>query len=321
MMREQSPDAIQVKGLCKSYGEVRALDGVSFSVRRGELFAYLGPNGAGKTTTISILSGLLSRDSGQLQVCGVDVAQDPVTVKQKIGLVPEESNLYPELSCRRNLLYLGELYGLPREARRDRAAELLALFDLTDRADMRFGALSRGMKRRLTVAAALVHSPEVLFLDEPTSGLDVPSAHQLRTLVRSVNQAGTTVLLTTHNLAEAESLCSRILILIKGQVVAEGTASDISARVADVKRLSVLLSERIGEDELRAFCPAVQSVSSSDGTWILDVTDTHSALAQLMSMADSKGLRILRVANVIPSLEDAFVAILKRHGETGETKR
>jgi len=318
MTRKQPNTAITVKGLCKSYRDVRALDDVSFAVRRGELLGYLGPNGAGKTTTINVLSGLLTRDSGDVAVCGTDVAWDPVTVKQRIGVVPEESNLYPELTCRGNLIYMGELYGLSKAARRSKADALLALFNLTDRASMPFRALSRGMKRRLTVAAALVHSPEVLFLDEPTAGLDVPSARHLRSHIRAINQAGTTVFLTTHNLAEAEELSTRILILIKGKIVAEGSPLAIGERVANVIRLSVKLSDDIDEAQLRRHCPAILSVSVKGKTLVLDVSDTHLAVAQLVSFAEQEGVRILQMASALPSLEDAFVSILEQHDdETG----
>ena len=195
----KSTPAIAVSGLSKSFGSLKALRQVNFTVGRGEIFAYLGPNGAGKTTTIRILSGLLHRDAGEVNICGADVAKDPVFVKERIGVVPDESNLYPELTCLRNLEYLGELYGLRRGVRAEKAAELLSFFDLADRGATPFGALSRGLKRRLTIAAALVHDPELVFLDEPTSGLDVPSARALRELIRTINRRGATVFLTTHN--------------------------------------------------------------------------------------------------------------------------
>ncbi len=180
---------------------------------------------------------------------------------------------------------------------------------------MPFRTLSRGMKRRLTVAAALVHSPDVLILDEPTAGLDVPSARQLRAHVRSINQDGTTVLLTTHNLLEASELCTRILILIKGRIVAEGSASEISERVACANRLSVEFSGDVEEALLSASCPAIVSVSQKGQTLLLDVNGTHSATAQLISFAEQNGVRVLHISSAPPSLEDAFVTILKEHGE------
>jgi len=306
---------IQVQNLAKSYGATRALTNVSFSVRAGEILAYLGPNGAGKTTTINILCGLLDKDSGQARVCGLDIAEDPVGIKQQIGVVPEESNLYPELSCRRNLEYLGELYGLPRTARKEKAESLLTLFDLTDKAAAPFRALSRGLKRRLTVAAALIHSPQVVFLDEPTAGLDVPSARSLRSLIRTINRDGATVFLTTHNLAEAESLSHRILILVRGQLVAEGTAAEIRKQVEKTRSLSVTFSADVSETMLRDACPDVRSISLVEGAWRLEVTDVHRAAAQLLSFADEHVVRILELNTSTPSLEDAFMTILESDSE------
>lgn len=310
--------AIEVQGLCKSYGETRALENVGFTLRRGEVFGYLGPNGAGKTTTVNILCGLLERDAGEVMICGLDINRDPVAVKKQIGVVPEESNLYPELTCRRNLEYLGELYGLSRAARRTRAHDLLKVFDLVGKETAPFGALSRGMKRRLTVAAALIHSPEVVFLDEPTAGLDVPSARSLRTLIQTINRDGATVFLTTHNLAEAEALCDRVLILGKGRVVTEGTAVEIRQRVEKTRTLSVILSGDVAERSLREACPAVHSVSSIEGTWRLEVTDPHAAVAQILSFAEEQGVRVLEIGTATASLEDAFMTILKDNVEGRE---
>jgi ABC-2 type transport system ATP-binding protein len=303
-------DLIRVVGLCRSYGSVRALDNVSFSVRRGEVFGYLGPNGAGKTTTINILCGLLQRDSGEVHVCGLDIARDPIAVKQRIGVVPEESNLYPEITCRRNLEYLGELYGLSRIDRCKRTDDLLQIFGLADRANALFRTLSRGMKRRLTMAAALIHSPEVLFLDEPTAGLDVPSARALRSLIRAISRDGTTVFLTTHNLSEAETLCHRVLILVKGQVVAQGTSEQIRRRVEKARSLTITLSGEVTREALRKACGAVQSATVIDGTWRLEVSDAHEAIAQVLAFAGKEGLRVVELATATPTLEDAFMTIL-----------
>jgi ABC-2 type transport system ATP-binding protein len=302
---------IRVEGLAKTYGDVRALANVSFSVQQGEIFAYLGPNGAGKTTTINILCGLLRRDAGGVTIEGRDIEQDPVVVKARIGVLPETSNLYPELTCRRNLEYLGELYGLARAYRRSKADELLDSFDLAEKAAAPFGSLSRGMKRRLTVAAALVHSPKIVFLDEPTVGLDVPSARALRSLIQTINKDGTTVFLTTHNFAEAELLCNHIVILIKGRIVVDGPPAEISKQVAKAKTLAVAFSEDVNEAVLREACPAIRSMTVADDGWRLDVTSTHEAVGQLMRLADKEGFRILEIDTITPSLEDAFMTILE----------
>ena len=315
----RTENVIDVRGLCKSYGETRAVENVGFTVGRGEVLGYLGPNGAGKTTTVNILCGLLQRDAGEVMICGLDIERDPVGVKQLIGVVPEESNLYPELTCRRNLEYLAELYGLSRAARREGVEELLALFSLDDKAAVPFRALSRGMKRRLTVAAALLHSPEVVFLDEPTAGLDVPSARALRALIQTVNRNGTTVFLTTHNLAEAEALCDRVLILVKGHVVTEGTAVQIRQRMEKARTLTLHLSEDVDAKLLCEACPAVRSASIVDGTWHLEITDPHAAVAQILSFADKRGVRVVEIGTATASLEDAFMTILQDNQE-GESR-
>jgi ABC-2 type transport system ATP-binding protein len=318
---EQEPaPAIAVSGLSKSFGTLEALHEVNFTVARGEIFAYLGPNGAGKTTTIKILAGLLRRDGGRVSVCGADVTHDPVFVKERIGVVPDDSNLYPELSCRRNLEYMGELYGLPRGARRDRAAELLSFFDLADRTDTPFGSLSKGLKRRLTIAAALVHDPEVLFLDEPTTGLDVPSARALRGLIRTINAKGATVFLTTHNLQEAEALSGRVLILIQGRVAAQGAPAEIRRRVQSLKLVDVTFAPAVEAAPLLKACPAVRQATPQNDAWRLEVDEIHAALAQLVAFAAREGVQLAAVNTLAPSLEDAFMSLLSQHGPETEAQ-
>ena len=312
---QEAQVAVRVGGLRKSYGMLVALDRISFDVQRGRVLAYLGPNGAGKTTTIRILCGLLDRDSGEVSILGRDVARDPVFVKSRIGVVTENSNLYPELRCRRNLEYVGELYGLPGADRRIRADELIERFGLAAKADQPFGALSRGMKRRLTVAAALVHRPEVLFLDEPTTGLDVPSAKSLRGLIRQIVGDGTTVFLTTHNLFEAEELADDVVVLVGGRIVARGSVAEIKRRVGGARGVSVRFSGPVDRDALRSACPAIQSAKLQDGSWRLDVADLHEALGQVVAFCRREGLRVVEVGTKEPTLEDAFVSLLTETGQ------
>jgi ABC-2 type transport system ATP-binding protein len=225
-------DTIVADGLKKSYDSFPALDGVSFSLQRGEVFGLLGPNGAGKTTTIRILSGLLKPSGGRALVAGIDVVSDPVEVKRSIGVVPETSNLYPELTCFENLVFAGRLYGMGSEKAKTRTDELLVAFGLQEKSDLLFAKLSSGMKRRLTVAAALIHDPPVLFLDEPTTGLDVMSARALREMIRSLRQKGKTILLTTHYIEEADRLCDRIAIIVKGRIIALDTPEALKKSVS-----------------------------------------------------------------------------------------
>jgi ABC-2 type transport system ATP-binding protein len=307
---QETQVAVRVRDLTKSYGTLVALDGVSFDVLKGRVLSYLGPNGAGKTTTINVLCGLLDRDGGEVSILGRDVASDPVYVKSLIGVVTENSNLYPELRCRRNLEYLGELYGLAGAERRMRAEELLRGFGLLEKAEAPFGSLSRGMKRRLTIAAALVHRPAVLFLDEPTTGLDVPSAKALRRLVHGIVDDGTTVLLTTHNLFEAEELADDVAFLVGGRIVARGGVDEIKRLVGGARSIAVRFSGTVLEDTLTAACPAVKSAKPQDGFWRLDVADLHEALGQLFAFCQQRDCRIEDVGAREPTLEDAFLSLL-----------
>jgi ABC-2 type transport system ATP-binding protein len=228
-------DVIQVAGLTKIYATgkgvppLRAVDGIDFAVREGEVFGFLGPNGAGKTTTIRMLTGLTRPTSGEARVMGFDLASDLARVKKRIGVVPEASNLYDELTALDNLVFAMQLYGVPRAERRPRAEALLARFRLAEKRDVPFAKLSRGMKRGLTIAAALAHRPPLLSLDEPTTGLDVMSARNLRGMIAGLRDEGVTVFLTTHYLEEAERLCDRIAVIVKGRIVALDTVAGLKA--------------------------------------------------------------------------------------------
>jgi len=210
---------IQISDLTKRYGEILAVDRISFEVNKGEIFGFLGPNGAGKTTTIRMLTGLSKPTSGNASILGFDIDSQIINIKKRIGVVPEISNLYDELSGIDNLIFMAQLYGVPRNQRRKRAQDLLETFSLYERKDNLFRTYSRGMKRALTIAAALIHNPLILFLDEPTVGLDVVAARSLRNLINSMRSQGTTVFLTTHYLEEADFLCDRIAIIVKGKIV------------------------------------------------------------------------------------------------------
>jgi ABC-2 type transport system ATP-binding protein len=221
---------IQVSDLTKHYGEILAVDHINFEVAKGEVFGFLGPNGAGKTTTIRMLTGLSKPASGNASILGFDIHSEIINIKKRTGVVPETSNLYDELSGFDNLLFMAQLYGVPRIQRRKRAEELLKTFRLYERKDSLFRTFSRGMKRALTIAAALIHNPQVLFLDEPTVGLDVVAARSLRNLISNLRQQGITIFLTTHYLEEADLLCDRVAILVKGKILAIDTPQALKAK-------------------------------------------------------------------------------------------
>ncbi|MCF6148731.1 MAG: ABC transporter ATP-binding protein [Candidatus Kuenenia sp.] len=223
-------NAIEVNELTKRFGKITAVDHISFEVNRGEIFGFLGPNGAGKTTTIRMLSGLSRPSGGKASILGLNINSEITGIKKHIGVVPEVSNLYDELSARDNLVFMAQLYGVPSKERSKRAEELLKTFRLHERKDDLFRTFSRGMKRALTIAAALIHNPEILFLDEPTVGLDVVAACSLRNLIRNLHQQGITIFLTTHYLEEADLLCDRVAILVKGRILAIDTPETLKVK-------------------------------------------------------------------------------------------
>ncbi len=224
---------IEVKELTKRFDNVTAVDNISFDVLQGEFFGFLGPNGAGKTTTISILTGLARPDSGTIRIGGLECTRNPKVAQHLIGVVPDESNLYPELSGFDNLCFCASLYGMPKRERQARAHELLEIFGLAEAANRKFAGYSRGMKRKLTIAAGIIHRPPILFLDEPTTGIDVSSARQVRQLIAQLHRAGTTIFLTTHYIEEAERLCERIAFIVKGQIVKTDTVANLLQPVSD----------------------------------------------------------------------------------------
>jgi ABC-2 type transport system ATP-binding protein len=247
--------AIEVVGLTKRYGPPEtglvAVDHIDFEVRPGEIFGFLGPNGAGKTTTIRMLTGLSRPTAGHARVLGLDLARDMPRIKKRIGVVPEASNLYAELTAFDNLIFSMQLYGVPRRERARRAEELLDCFRLTSQRDVLFARLSRGMKRALTVAAALAHRPALLFLDEPTTGLDVISARGLRQMIAGLSDEGVTVFLTTHYLEEAERLCDRIALLVQGRIVALDTVEGLTASAQGTTTVEVTLEGDVNGTETR----------------------------------------------------------------------
>ena len=292
-------NVIEVSGLTKVYQtargrpSVRAVDGVDFTVREGEVFGFLGPNGAGKTTTIRMLTGLTRPTSGNARVLGFDLARDVTRIKKHIGVVPEMSNLYDELSAFDNLAFAMQLYGVPRDQRARRAEELLARFRLSEKRDTSFAKLSRGMKRALTVAAALVHRPPLLFLDEPTTGLDVMSARNLRQMIAGLRDEGVTVFLTTHYLEEAERLCDHIAIIVKGRIVALDTVDGLKASVQGRTAVEVTLADSDGAISTARF----------------ECDDVVATVQAALARATADGRHVLSVNTVRPTLEDVFVQL------------
>jgi len=303
-------NVICVNDLTKSYGTMLAVDHVSFDVQEGEIFGFLGPNGAGKTTTIRMMVGLTQPNSGTALIDGHDILKEPVKVKQTIGLVPEVSNLYGELTSFENLVYQAELYGLPRKERRIRALKLLDEFGLKEHQEKPFRALSRGLKRRLTIAAALIHNPKILFLDEPTTGLDVMSARGLRKLILDSKKKGLTIFLTTHYIPEAESLCDRIAIIVKGKIRVIDTPQNIKAKVKETEILEIGL-ERITEDlkNKLLFMEGIEKILIAENRIRFHTENLNQVTSPIIRVLEEQGARIETINTLSPTLEDAFVKI------------
>ena len=307
---QMNSTVIELDGLTKYYGSLLAVDHLRLRIERGEVFGLLGPNGAGKTTTIRMLVGLSRPSEGTARIGGHDIRTEPTEAKRHIGVVPDVSNLYGELSGYDNLIFMAQLYGVPKRYWKERAESLLREVGLVERKDHRFASYSRGMKRRLTIAAALMHDPEILFLDEPTTGLDVASARGLRSLIQQLHAGGKTVFLTTHYIEEADHLCSRIALLVQGKIKIVDTPAALKERSREDVVLELAF---VGEPEnaltsLRAL-KAVEGVSSSDGTLRLVVSHIEEVLPQVVGMAQKKGWKIRHIHSVMPSLEDAFVKL------------
>ncbi len=302
--------AIEVEELTKYYGSVLAVDHITFEVKRGEIFGFLGPNGAGKTTTVRILTGLTLPTSGTAKVVGYDVVKESRRAKMSIGLVPEISNIYSELSVWDNVIFSGEIHGVPRKERQKRARKLLEMFGLYDKKKEKAGKLSKGLKRRLAIAMALVHEPKVLFLDEPTSGLDVPSAKLLREIVRKLNREGTTIFLTTHNMEEASSLCQRIAVINRGRIAAIDSPERLKMIVSRTHSVVVSFSERLeGLRSKLESLDGVEKVVEEGDKFRLYTGDPPTVLEEVFELAKRENLRIITLNTSSPSLEDVFMRL------------
>ena len=301
-------NAIEVTDLTKRYGNGTAVDGVTFSVARGEFYGLLGPNGAGKTTTIRMLTGLTKPTSGTAKVAGKDCISETLAVKQRIGVVSEVSNMYNEMSAWNNLMFIGELYGVDKSNRIDRAKKLLEALQLYERRNDRLLTYSKGMKRRVRIVAALLHHPEVLFLDEPTSGLDVQSSRLIRSVVRELNREGVTVFLTTHYIDEADQLCRRVAIIRQGKIVVEGSPEKLKSSLQGdhVVEISFLRDAPDIEKHLRADA-VVKEVTKRGDKYEIHTTSPAIVIEKAVQLAVSNGLEIVSMNTKQPTLEDVFV--------------
>jgi ABC-2 type transport system ATP-binding protein len=309
--------AIETSGLVKTFGKTQALDGVDLRIRKGSVYGLLGPNGAGKTTTIRILTTLLKPTAGTATVLGHDVVREAKTVRQKVSLTGQYASVDEELTGHENLVLVGRLVGMPWRDAKERATEMLGAFGLDEAAKRLVRTYSGGMRRRIDIAASLVVTPEVLFLDEPTSGLDPRSRNQVWDIVRAIAKQGTTVLLTTQYLEEADRLAERLAVVDHGKVIAEGTSGDLKASVG-ANALHVRLARK--EDRTKAKAVVTKTLGngvlpdtepSSISVKVADVAEAHRVLAALSK--GKVGVREFSLGS--PSLDDVFFALTGRAAE------
>ena len=306
---------IEIENLSRKFGDVTAVDGLTLSIAEGEVFGLLGPNGAGKTTTIRMLAGLIGKTGGEATVAGCRVG-DPATARKLrglVGLMPEEAGLYLDLSAARTLDFYGRLYQVPAAARAERAERLLTMLGLWDRRDVRVRTFSKGMKQRLTIARALIHDPPVLFLDEPTANLDPEGAKTVRDFLLQLKREQRTILLNTHQLAEAERICDRVGIM-HTRLIAVGTPAGLrgaASRHATTVQLAVV------SDAIVAAAGAVGNVTVSGNTITIDVDKPERDNPRLVRAIVDAGGDVQFVSGIVPTLEETYLKLLADEPDTG----
>jgi ABC-2 type transport system ATP-binding protein len=310
MEMRKMENAIETINLTKYYDEFLAVDHINFEVKKGEIFGFLGPNGAGKTTTIRMLIGLTKPSEGTAKIFGYDIQSQTIAAKKHVGIVPEISNIYDDLSAWDNLMFTGELYQVSKAEREKKARELLELFGLYDRRNSKAKGFSKGMKRRLTLSMGLINTPQLLFLDEPTSGLDVQSVLIIKDVVRELNQKGVTVFLTTHDIEEANVTCDRVAIIHKGKIAAIDTPETLKKTIQSVQSVEVAFDKTLPKilKELEKI-QSVNEVRKEGDKFRLYTHDPANVLSGLWEYAKANGLKPVSLSTLGPSLEDVFVKL------------
>jgi len=303
---------ISVQNLSKKFGDLQAVDRISFTVSQGELFGFLGPNGAGKTTTISMVSGLLRPDEGTVFIENYNLWESPRAAKRLLGLVPQDLALYQEFSARENLRFWGGLYGIPRSQLKKNTEELLERVGLADRAREPVSRYSGGMKRRLNLAIGLVHNPKVLLLDEPTVGIDPQARNNILEIIRDIAGQGTTIIFATHHLEEAEKLCDRIAIIDHGRILQTGSLSELAKVVGD--RDVITLHGKFTAEQVRQ-CLKLEPVSFlavADHSASLSLVRPDYGIAPLVNQLTKVGIELADISIQKPTLENVFLKLTGR---------
>ncbi|MFX1495710.1 MAG: ABC transporter ATP-binding protein [Promethearchaeota archaeon] len=293
---------------------IRAVDNVNFEVKKGEIFGFLGPNGAGKTTTIRMMTGVLNPTKGNVSIFGLDVWKNQILVKQITGNVPEEANVYFEMSGLQNLMFIGEIYGVSKKVRLKRAEALLKKFELYEKRNMKSMKYSKGMKQRLLLCMALMSDPEILFLDEPTSGLDVQSARIIKQLIREYNEKGVTIFLTTHDMEVANELCHRIAIIHHGKIISLDTPKNLKNLTQEYKAIDFYFANGVNKNKIEELSTVREVQEVREGFHII-VEDVHESICEIIDFIKQNHLIIKQLNTHQPKLEDAFLKIIERGGK------
>jgi len=303
---------ISVKNLTTTFGNIKALDGIDLEIGKGEFYGLVGPNGAGKTTLINVLSSLINPDSGEISVNAYNIKKDPLKCKKSIGVVSQEVALYQELSAYDNLIFWGGLYGLPSDFLKERVNYLISMFGLHDRRKDKIKAYSGGMKRRVNLASALIHSPQILFMDEPTVGIDPQSRNLIYEVLNDLHNSGITIVYTSHYLDEAEKLCDRIGIIDHGKIIKEGTLSELKRSISDIESIIITIADP--DEEKKTMIEeyfGAESILSSDQL-IFRTNDSTKELPGIIQECNKLGIKLLNIEIKLIDLETVFLSLTGR---------
>ncbi|MCC7564447.1 MAG: ATP-binding cassette domain-containing protein [Methanobacterium sp.] len=299
---------IQVQNLTKIYGKLMAVNHINFEVRKGEIFGFLGPNGAGKTTTLRMLTGIIKPDQGKADILGFNIQKEPLKAKQNIGVVPETSNAYVDLSAWQNMILMSELYGIPKKEAENRAKNLLERLNLYDRREDKVKGFSKGMKQRLILCMALVNDPQIIFLDEPTSGLDVQSSLLIRDILQEFPDQNKTIFLTTHNMDEANHLCDRVAIINKGQIAAIDRPEKLKNMIKKLKFIELSFDNTVNIKKLSSI-PHINEIKKAGDRFIIETDNINDLIHAVTKFAQYENLKIITLNTKDPSLEEVFLEL------------